>query len=381
MAHSYTPGLKVVEKKFVRKSRILPLLGDVLVKVDDIVTFDKIVAKTELPGKVHSLNIINKLGISPARINDYMLKKQGESVEKDEPLAESKPWLSMFKVTCNSPITGTVETISSITGQVLLREKPRPVQISAYIDGKVVEIMDKEGVVVETPATYIQGIFGIGGEAIGELVVPVNEPDAILSESDITNELCGKIVVAGAYIDYKTLKKAIDVGIKGIIVGGFDDGILKDILGYDIGVAITGTETIGTTIVITEGFGNITIAQKTFDLLKLRAGAKTSINGATQIRAGVVRPEIIIPFTEEIGSGTLINQKDGDKNETPSGLKIGDTIRIIRKPNFGKIGTVNALPPDPQIIETESKMRVLEVKFPDGTLFIVPRTNVEAIEQ
>ncbi len=381
MAHAYTPGLKVTEKTLVKKSRILPLLGDVLVSKDDIVKSEKIVARTELPGKVHPINIINKLGISAGRINDFMLKKQGDRVEKDEPLAESKPWLKMFKVTCFSPISGTVETVSTTTGQVLLREKPRPVEISAFVDGRIIDTIDREGVIVETPATLVQGIFGIGSESIGELIVPVENPDSILKYEDIDDKMRGKIVVTGAYIDHKTIKKAIEVGVKGIVVGGFDDDTLKKILGYDIGVAITGTENIGITIVITEGFGHIAIAQKTFDLLKSREGSKTSINGATQIRAGVVRPEIIIPYIDEIGVSSTTGHSDIEPENNKSGLALGDTIRIIRNPYFGKIGTVNALPPDPQIIETESSMRILEVKFPDGTVSTIPRANVEAIEQ
>lgn len=380
MAHSYTPGLKVVEKAVIRKNRILPLKGNVIVKENEFVNSDRIVAKTELPGKVHPIKIINKLGISAGRIKDYMLKKEGETINKNEPLADSKPWLKFLKVTCYSPITGKVETISTTTGQVMLRENPRLVQIHAYIDGKVVKIMDEEGIIIETLATFIQGIFGIGGEAIGELVIPIDKPSDVLTPNDINDSFRDKIVVVGAYIDHETLKKAIEVGIKGVIVGGFDDRILKDILGYDIGVAVTGTEDIGTTIVITEGFGKITIAQKTFDLLKLRKGAKTSINGATQIRAGVVRPEIIIPFIDKIGSDSSSTNKTNYQEE-PTGLKPGDTIRIIRKPHFGKIGVVNKLPSEPQVIETESKMRILEVKFPDGSVAIVPRSNVEAIEQ
>lgn len=381
MAHAYTPGLKVAEKTKVLKKRILPLLGNVLVNKDSIVESDKIVAETELPGKVHSINVVNKLGISPGRINEYMLKKQGDSVEKDEPLAESKPWLKLLKVTCVSPINGTVENISTITGQVLLREPPRPVQINAHIDGKVVDTVENEGVTIETIATFIQGIFGIGGETTGELHIPVKNPDSILTEADINEDFKDKIVVAGAFIDYKTLKKAMDIGVKGIIVGGFDDGTLRKILGYDIGVAITGTESIGITIIITEGFGRIEIAQKTFDLLKLRSGEKTSINGATQIRAGVVRPEIIIPYRNEIGANTVFSCQDDRTSEEHTGIKIGDPVRVIRNPLFGKIGIVNTLPPEPQIIETGSRLRILEIRFPDGAVSTVPRANVEAIEQ
>ena len=381
MAHAYTPGLRVSEKVRVLKKRILPLIGKVLVNKNDVVSSDMVVAETALPGKVHSINIINKLGISPGRINEYMLKKQGDTVKKNELLAESKPWLKFLRATCVSPIDGTVETISSITGQVLLREKPKPVQVNAHIDGRVVDTIENEGVTIETTATYIQGIFGIGGEVTGELKIGVKNQSDSLSQNELDESFRDKIVVIGAFIDYETLKKAIDVGIKGIIVGGFDDGTLKRILGYDIGVAITGTESIGITIIITEGFGKIEIAQKTFDLLKLRSGEKTSINGATQIRAGVVRPEIIIPYLDEIKADNHLISDGINTENNQTGIKIGDPIRIIRNPLFGKIGVVNALPTDPQLVETGSKLRVLEIKFPDGSVSIVPRANIEAIEQ
>lgn len=380
MAHAYTPGLKVLEKSIVRKRRSLPLVGNVLVKGGDIVCTDTVVAKTELPGKVYSINVINKLGISPGRINDFMLRKQGDSVRKDEPLAESKPWLKFLKVSCPSPIDGSVENISTVTGQVLLREAPRPVQVNAHIDGRVVETIDGEGVTIEAPATFVQGIFGVGGETSGELSVPVTDRKASLTASDIDESLRGKIVVAGAFLDYEALRRSIEIGVNGIIVGGFDDGTLKEILGYDIGVAITGTESIGITVIITEGFGKIEIAQKTFELLRARSGAQASINGATQIRAGVVRPEIIIPYPDEIGVIPAIDGDGGRDVTAHKGLVVGDPVRIIRSPLFGKIGIVDRLTSDPQLIETESRLRVMDVRLQDGTVSTIPRANIEAIE-
>ena len=97
------------------------------------------------------------------------------------------------------------------------------------------------------------------------------------------------------------------------IAGGIDDHDLKEILGYDLGVAVTGTEQIGTTVIVTEGFGDIAMARRTFDLLRQHAGRDVSVNGATQIRAGVLRPEIVIcldqqpaePETDEGVSATV----------------------------------------------------------------------------
>ncbi|MDR4507219.1 MAG: hypothetical protein MRJ65_03100 [Candidatus Brocadiaceae bacterium] len=351
----------------------MPLLGDVLVKKGDVLSAEDIVARTHLPGKVHVVNAVNRLGIQPKDLGEYMLKKEGDAVEKNEPIAETKPWIKLLKAVLHAPITGTIETISTITGQILLREPPKPIQVPAHIEGKVVEVLEKEGVIVETTATFVQGIFGIGGEAIGEIAIAVDKPHEVLTEKHILPAHKDKILVGGAFVPYDAIEKAKKLGIKGIIVGGFDDENLKKLLGYDLGVAVTGSENIGITLIITEGFGRIEMAQRTFELLKSRSGAKTSIDGATQIRAGVVRPEIIIPFADS---------SSGDETDKPvnRGMEVGDPVRIIRVPYFGKIGNIKALPFSPQIIETEATVRILEVEFPDGTSAIVPRTNVEMIE-
>ena len=379
MTHAYTPGLRLAEKLQIKKNRNLPLPGDVIVKKGDIVKSDAIVARTNLPGKVHSVNVVNRLAILPNDLRKNMLKKEGDNVVKDEPIAETRPFIKMFKSICLSPITGNIESISDITGQVLLREPPKPVQINAYIDGKVVETIEKEGVVIETNATFIQGIFGIGGETTGELQIVVNSPDDIVKPEDIKEEHRGKIIAGGSIIYFDAIKKALDTGVKGIVIGGIRDKEINELLGYDLGVAITGSEDINITIIITEGFGQIRMAQKTFEILKQREGSIASINGATQIRAGVVRPEIIIPYNAEDSSGISAESRSSTGGDS-AGISIGDQIRIIRNPNFGMLGKVKALPSELQTIETEAMARVLEVEFPDGQTAIVPRANIEAIE-
>ena len=379
MTHAYTPGLRLADKLQIRKDRNLPLPGDVIVKKGDTVKSGDIVAMTNLPGKVHAVNVINRLAILPTDLRKNMLKKEGDSVVKDEPIAETSPFIKMFKSICLSPVTGVIESISDITGQVLLREPPKPVQIAAYVDGKVVETIENEGVVIETNATFIQGIFGIGGGTTGELQIVVNSPVDIVKPEDIKEVHRGKIIAGGSIICSDGIKKALDTGVKGIVVGGIRDKEINELLGYDLGVAITGSEDINITIIITEGFGQIGMAQRTFDMLKLREGAVASINGATQIRAGVVRPEIIIPYNDEDTSGK--SDESGSAAGKSAGISIGDQIRIIRNPNFGMLGTVKSLPSKLQTIETEAMARVLEVKFPDGQTSIVPRANIEAIEK
>jgi hypothetical protein len=373
MAHSYTPGLTVTERTTVRRRRILPLPGTVLVKVGDAVRADTAVARAELPGKVVPLNLANQLGIAPDEINDYLVKKEKDFVQKDDVLAENKPFIKWFKTEIRSPITGKVESVSTITGQILLREPPRVLELRGYIDGAVAEVHPDQGVTVENTCSLVQGIFGIGGETSGELIMGVKAPDQPLLPEQLNQSMKGKVVVGGAFLSAATMTRAKELGIIGLVVGGIHDKDLRALLGYDLGVAITGTEQVGFTLILTEGFGTIPMAPKTFALLSAHAGQKASISGATQIRAGVIRPEIIIPHSGP-AAATKLAQAERE------GIQLGDPVRIIRDPLFGKIGAVSGLPSELRAIPTESEVRVLEVRFPDGTTTVVPRANIEVIE-
>ena len=376
MAHAYTPGLKVTEGMTIQKERRLPLQGEVLVEAGAVVQAEDVVAKADLPGNVQLLNVANLLSVPAEEITEYMLKPVGETIAKDEIIATTKGLFGLFKSQARSPIEGTIEAVSDVTGQVILREPPVPVAVKAYTDGTVTEIAPNEGVTVETYGTYIQGIFGVGGETVGNLTVAVSSPSDELTAEQILSEHRDDILVGGSLVTTVAIQQAIQHGVKGIIAGGIDDADLRELLGYELGVAITGSEEIGITLVITEGFGSIAMAEQTFALLKAREGMKTSINGATQIRAGVVRPEILIPFVSEAAETV----EDGKAGSMEGMLEVGSSVRIIREPYFGTFGRVTELPVELQNLETEARVRVLRVELEDGQQTTLPRANVEAIE-
>ena len=376
MAHAYTPGLKVTEGMTIQKERRLPLEGEVLVEIGATVEAEDIVAKADLPGNVQLLNVANLLSVPPEEVAEYMLKSVGEAVSEDEIIATTKGLFGLFKSQARSPIDGTIEAVSDVTGQVILREPPIPVEVKAYTNGTVTETVPNEGVTVETYGTYIQGIFGVGGETVGNLVVISQSSGDELMAEQILPEHRDNILVGGSLVTTSAIQKAIQQGVKGIIAGGIDDADLRKLLGYELGVAITGSEEIGITLVITEGFGEIAMAEQTFTLLKAREGMKTSINGATQIRAGVVRPEIVIPWISDAAE-TVEEEQDGSIEGI---LEVGSSVRIIREPHFGKLGRVTELPVELQNLETEAQVRVLRVELADGQQTTLPRANVEAIE-
>jgi len=375
MGQAYSAGLTVTESTVLRKERLLPLKGNVLVKQGDKVKAEDVVAETLLPGKVVPLNLANKLGVTPIQLVNYVKVKPGDQLKKGDLLAENKGLfgLGILKNSVPSPTDGEVESISQHTGQILLREPRIPVQVKAFMEGVITEVMPGDGVVIENKSAYIQGIFGIGGETVGNLMVLAHTPTEELNPDLITEACKDKVIVAGAFIRWDAIDKARKLGVKAIITGGVDDQDIKKILGYDLGVAITGHENVGITLVCTEGFGKINMARKTFDLLKQFEGKKTSIHGKTQIRAGVMRPEIIIPLefqAEELAVPVV---------KVPI-LQPGTLIRVIRQPNFGQIAKVVSLPEELTVVESETKVRVLEAQFEDGRVLRLPRANVEVIE-
>ncbi|MDZ7816908.1 MAG: hypothetical protein U5N86_13245 [Planctomycetota bacterium] len=376
MGQAYTPGLKVSELMVVRKERRLPLKGDVQVKVGDVLKAEDIIARTYLPGKISPLNLVHKMGCQPSELGEYLKVKEGDAIKKGQVLAENNGFLGIkfLKTSVKSPIEGHIEAISQVTGQMMLRGPDIPVQVDAYFDSKVTDVIEDEGCMVEATGSFIQGIFGIGGERRGEIKIVTEDTYSELTSELITEDCKGKIIVGGSYVSYDALKKAEEFGVKGIVIGGFDDSDLKRILGEDLGVAITGHEDIPFSLIITEGYGRIKMAEHTFELLKKREGMEASISGATQIRAGVMRPEIIIPVKDE-----KLKEVSDDSQHGEGVLAPGSLIRAIREPYFGKIGKVVNLPPELTQVDSETWVRVLQAEFQGGTKGTIPRANVELI--
>jgi hypothetical protein len=379
MAKAFTPGLTVSARAVDRARRILPIEGEVTVKAGDRVSADTVVAQTFMEGDVFPMKVASALGAQPKDLPGLMLRNVGDAVRKDEPIARSKGIFGMMRTEAKSSADGVIESVSDSTGMVIVRGPRMPIEVRAYVAGTVVEVLPGEGAVVENTVALVQGIFGIGGEVHGPVAMAGAAPDDELDADDITPAMRGCVVVGGARMTAAAIRKAKDVGAAAIVSGGIDDQDLRDFLGHDIGVAVTGSERMGITLIVTEGFGSIAMAARTFALLASHAGKTASVNGATQIRAGVMRPEIVVPL-DAAGAGASGGPAVAAGGATAGMLEIGTVVRIIRDPHFGVIGTVTALPEQPAVLGSGSKARVLEVAASGGQRLTVPRANVELID-
>ena len=280
----------------ITKQRRLPTRGQVLVEVGQHVEPETIVAKGVVPNSdLHDLNLFKQLRVEPEVVKDYMTKAEGEQVARDEVIAVSRSFFTRQTRVSRSPVDGYIERVSTVNGMVYIRGNPLDVEVTAYIPGVIKEIIPDEGAVVETSGIRLDGAFGIGGEAYGDIILATEGSSAPLSSEDVLPEHKGKVIVGGSIASLDALRQAVKVGAKGVIVGGVDQKDLTYFLGYEIGVPVTGDEQTGLTLIMTGGFGVNPMEQSLFEALRDHSGRLACINGATQIRSRSIRPEIIIP--------------------------------------------------------------------------------------
>ncbi|MHB8926225.1 MAG: hypothetical protein ACYC9Q_01000 [Bacillota bacterium] len=312
-----------------------------------------------------------EMGCKPRDLPRFMIKKIGDEVKRGQFVAKKGEAQAFFTKTARAPISGIIAEVNEQTGYVTIARPFKEVVVKGYITGTAREIIPARGVVVEAPAVRLTGIFGVGRETHGDIKVLCQKSDQTLTEDMITSECEGRILIGGAFATNEALKKAVEVGAKGVITGTASYLNIVKSLGVKLGVGITGQEDIPTTVILLEGFGHLAMHEEAFNVLKSLEGRHASINGATQIRAGAIRPEVIVPFTD--WTGEILETKVIDED-----LSVGQHIRVINAPYFGELGAITAIPRQPAVVETEAKVPVVEVELlSNSRRVVVPRANVE----
>jgi hypothetical protein len=374
MSNLFTPGLQLFSRTTIRKRRDLPTKGRVRVAVGEQVNSETVVAEATREGELRLVRVAEKLNVPPDEALKHIATSPGTSVSAGDVLAEMRGLWGLLRTTVEAPISGTIEFISAATGHIGIRAASSTIQVRAYIHGRIVQVDEGRGVIVESEAAFIQGIFGVGGERTGTLRVLGISPDARVVADDIPNSCTGLILVGGHSPSIDALRKASQLGAVGFVTGSIDDRTLQEYVGYDIGIALTGDEPIEMTLIITEGFGSMAINPRIIEVLSACEGAQASINGATQVRAGALRPEII---TRALGTDAGYHE---EAVQRPQGLEIGSTVRLIRVPFFGKRGTVVDLPRELVQIDTGAYARVAKVRLLETKQeVLVPRANMEIV--
>lgn len=371
MGDAFTPGLLVSASGSIQRLRELPIRGEILVAVGDQVSASDVVAKAELEGDLFVLRVAERMGIEPFEVIAGMRVRERDTVQAGDLICQHSGLFGLLKSEFRAPDGGFIEFVSESTGHLGLRTKSKAITLSAYISGKVVQVEAGKSLTIETEASLVQGVFGVGGERRGKLATLATERE--VGPADLPADCEDLVLVAPYRANASALMLAAERGAKGFIAGSIDDRTLAEYLGFDVGLAITGDEKISMTVIITEGFGSLTMAERTHKLFGLLNGRECSINGATQVRAGAIRPEIIVPGSDL----AILERKLGNTAGVRGGLVLGGRVKVIRVPFFGQLGEIVELPQAAQALPTGAKARVARVRMMDGKIVTIPRANLE----
>ncbi len=318
-----------------------------------------------------SFDVAFELGCKPREVPQNMLVEVGQEVKKGAIIAKKGEQSAFFTKAARAPISGIVTEVNDKNGYVTISRPFKEVIVDGYVQGKVTEVLPRFGAVIETQGVIINGIFGLGPENHGVLKVMSEDPEENLTEDMITEDLAGKVLVAGGFATNEALEKALEVGVNGVVCATASYLNLVNSLGVKLGVGITGQEDIDMTVILMEGFGRLTMWENAFNAFKQLDGMEVSLNGRTQIRAGAIRPEVVCPFPGY--DGPLHDAEKMDEE-----LEIGQRVRIVSDPHFGELGKIVELPHEPMEIETEASVPVARVELRQNSdVVLVPRKNVE----
>ena len=380
MSLDYTPSLKRTEACIVTKVRRIRPPCRVEVSIGQRVDTGSTLAVLEEPGQGHMIilgetELATPLDILLTSLGfDYIrcvVKGVGDHVSKGDVLARRRP-LGMKEMVFRTPYEGVVYLVRE-PGIVGIRET-REVKVASFVPGVVSCIIPDREIAVETVGALVQGAYGIGGETHGALRVIVDSPTGVARIDELTPDCKGKVLVCGGSLEPGFLSKARDLGVKGVVVASLNDDELASFLGHDPSM-ITGYERAGLTLMMTEGFGSIPMLFTTYKIFRKFEGKTAFLNGATQMRAGVIRPEVIIP-RDDLSSEQFRNAQNSSFRELRKDVR----VRILGGEYFGQIGVVKNVSPKPRRIETESEIQVLEVELEGFGPAVIPKSNVEPIE-
>ena len=347
-----SPVTHILPLTSIRRVRMLPVEGRVLVRSGQTVTANDIIAEAYIQPDHILLDIQSVLGTRHKKGAGQIERKSGERVEEGDIIAASR---GLFRKEIRAPAKGAIAAMSS--GQVWLKVHDTPHQLKAGYAGKVAEVIPDRGVILEVSGVLVQGVWGNTKINIGPLAVAASSPDDKFSPDRLSGSMRHSIVLAGFCNNAKVLKAAQELSIRGLILGSMASDLIPVANHLEI------------PIILLEGFGRTPINNFAYKLLTTNEKRLASINAAPWNPATGDRPEIVIPLP---ASGEVAAETDI--------FKTGQSVRINTPPYNGQVGKLEALLPGMTQLPNGIRTRSATILLENSAQITIPLANMDVIE-
>jgi len=352
----YCTLTRVVPLTLLRRERMLPTRGKILVGMDDRVDAVDIIGRYERPGRLIRLDAGAALRLGHRDVADFLKKRVGESVQRGEVIALKPRLGKLFPRVLQAPVSGRLVAMSD--SQILLESDVEETEIRAHLSGRIVSVMPERGAVIETAAALVQGVWGFGEMSHGVLRAVVDSPEDVLSEDKVDVSCLGAIVIGGADATAEGLVQVSKMQARGLILGGLSATLLDHVA------------TLPFPVVVMEGFGRCPMNPFAFEILKSHIGHEAAVDPGYADPWRPRRPEVIIPVP--VASAAVDSAPDVLLTE-------GCKVRVVRGERRGVAGVVMSLPEHPTRYDVGVLLPSVEIQADSGDRVMVPVSNVEIV--
>lgn len=273
----------------------------------------------------------------------------GEHVEQGQMLARRR------RRKLIAPVSGVITLVQG--GRVLIKADPAPVEVTAGVNGQVLEVDPARGVLIETYGALLQGVWGNGKRAMGALRF---EPaDGLDYAGDALGmQYRGAIVVSKRRLKPVALTLMETQGVAGLIAPSMEADMCE------MALRAPGP------ILLIEGFGTARLTPSIQQFLTDLEGRQATVDAAQPSLISKTRPEVIItvplPAVDRPAPPTL-----------QLGLQTGMAVRVMRSDGSSIAGQITGLPDAPQLLDNGLRVPCAQVELITGERSAVPLANIE----
>ena len=217
-----------------------------------------------------------RLGLSPFDLNRELRARVGSDVVAGTVLARVG---RRFARSVTAPIDGRLLHVT-VDGDLYIAPIVDRWTVRATLDG-VVSRSDDAIVEIEGDAWCFQGAAAYGPDAIGELTLGVDGPNADLAAARIDVRLGGRIIVGGARVSAEVITRAHACGAAGLVAGRVPPAGLRVVYGDAVTASGSPSRDDRPTVLCLMGFGSGALPQAVYEPFAALAGARAAIHTAS----------------------------------------------------------------------------------------------------
>lgn len=345
--------VQIAASRKIRRTRKLPQRGKVLVCQGQVVSAMAVVAEAGCAEKHAILDVAAALNLPIEQAMHCLTRACGERVSRGDVLAKRKGMIE--RLVC-APQDGVI--VKAEAGRLIMTCTQQPLYLRAGMPGLITEILPERGVVIENQGALVQGMYGSGGIAEGDLRLLVETIDDFQQDGQITEADKGKILVMGRQVSAQMLYSAARMGVAGVLCPALDVNCISMLQAVNLPCVALG------------GFGNLPYDQVSLALLKLLNGKKACLNAQAYDLINNERPELLVLQADKAMQWVDIRPR--------ALLAAGQLVRVLAAPHRTETGTVVRMIGTLQF-GNGLNLPACEIRQASGKILTVPVQDVEVI--